>query len=171
MTIDQCFYFGKLIRLRGTDGTLVMAAEVDHPNHYHNLKAIFVDLDGRLLQMNIAQIKVEASGTIRFEHTDAQAAALLIGCSLYLPLSELPVLIGNDFYYHEIMGFTVSDESFGPIGVIEAIYDMPQHAVASINYQSKEVLIPLLKIFVKSVNRENRQLYMQLPDGLMDVYL
>ncbi|MBL7927776.1 MAG: 16S rRNA processing protein RimM [Bacteroidia bacterium] len=171
MNIDQCFYFGKLIRLRGMDGTLVMEADVDHPKHYQHLKSIYVDLDNRLLIQDIDKIQIQSPGFIKFTQTDVEAAAILVGCDLYLPLNQLPTLSGNDFYYHEIIGFTIIDKAFGTVGEIENIYDMPQHGVARVMCQDKEVLVPLLKMFVTSINRNKKQMLMQLPDGLLDVYL
>ena len=44
-----------------------------------------------------------------------------MNCEVYLPLSMLPKLTGNKFYYHEVIGFEIEDQRVGVFGKIVSI--------------------------------------------------
>ena len=92
--------------------------------------------------------------------------------NLYLPLTELPELTGIQFYDHEVVGFEVVDDNFGPVGILETIVDLPVNPLIKIkNPNGKEVLIPFVKNLVQEVDRTNRILRVNAPDGLIAIYL
>ncbi|MBL0341764.1 MAG: hypothetical protein IPP71_12985 [Bacteroidetes bacterium] len=92
-------------------------------------------------------------------------------CSVFLPLSELPTIQSNQLYLHEAPGMRVVDAVLGDLGVIDQVFDLPEQPVASILYKEKEVLFPIISVFIERVDRVNRILYVHLPEGLLDVYL
>ena len=94
----------------------------------------------------------------------------MIGCDLYLPLDLLPKLSGNNFYYHEIIGFQVIDTKYGEVGSIVSVNDRTAQALFEIINQGKEILIPIIDEFIVSIDRESKILTVQTPDGLLDLY-
>ena len=102
---------------------------------------------------------------------DVDSAASLTNYNLYLPLSNLPVLEGNKFYFHEIIDFLLIDESFGEIGKIKEILEYPNQALFQTFYKEKEVLVPVNDLFIKNVDRKKKEILLNLPEGLLDVYI
>ena len=47
---------------------------------------------------------------------------------------------------------------------------MPQQFMALLSYRGKEILIPINDAFVQDIDPEKGLLYMDLPDGLLDVF-
>ena len=108
----------------------------------------------------------------KFEEVDTEKdAESLLKHSLYLPLTLLPRLSGNKFYYHEVIGFEVFDVNYGYIGTISGINDASSQPIFEIHYQGKEILIPLHDDFLKEVNRKEKKIIVTTPDGLIDLYL
>ncbi|MBN1198153.1 MAG: 16S rRNA processing protein RimM, partial [Bacteroidales bacterium] len=103
--------------------------------------------------------------------TTADHADVFSGKELFLPLSNLPPLDGNRFYFHEIEGFQVIDEGFGELGHIESILELPQQALFQIRYQKKEILIPVVDEVIVKVDRSNRTLRIHAPEGLIELYI
>jgi len=95
----------------------------------------------------------------------------LTGNILFLPLSFLPPLGDTDFYFHELDGYTIHDAVKGNIGMITEVTDYGSSMVASTTFNQKEILIPLQKLFIKRIDRINKILYTDLPEGLVDMYL
>jgi 16S rRNA processing protein RimM len=96
----------------------------------------------------------------------------LIGCAAYLPLSELPPLKGKkQFYYHEVTGFEVVDKTKGVIGTIRSIHDNQHQPIIEIVQGEKEILIPLVDEFLEKVDRAEKKLFIDTPEGLIDLYL
>jgi 16S rRNA processing protein RimM len=100
-----------------------------------------------------------------------EMAESLIGFTLSVGKTELPVGTGKQFFVHELEGMKVEDAKLGLIGTIEAVYPSPAHPVAALNYQGTEILLPLAQHFLLSIDRPNKVLRMDLPDGLLEVYL
>ena len=85
---------------------------------------------------------------------------------------QMPELTGIQFYDHEVVGFEVVDDNFGPVGILETIVDLPVNPLIQIkNPNGKEVLIPFVKNLVQEVDRKNRILRVNAPDGLIAIYL
>ena len=94
-----------------------------------------------------------------------------MGSELYLPLSFLPELSGNKFYFHEVIGFKVVDDIHGDIGVIESINDTTSQALFEILKGDKQLLIPVNDDIITKVDREAKTIHVTTPEGLVDLYL
>ena len=94
-----------------------------------------------------------------------------MGAALLLPLSLLPKLTGNKFYYHEIIGFTLLDKVHGGIGQITAVNDTVSQALFIAKKEDKELLIPITDQIITKVDRENKTIEVTTPDGLVALYL
>jgi 16S rRNA processing protein RimM len=55
------------------------------------------------------------------------------------------------------------------IGLIEDIYDNSAHLLAKVNYQENELLIPLHNELVIDINEREKEITLQLPEGLIDL--
>ena len=168
------FFVGKIVKKFSFKGVLLIKLDTDKPEEFINMESVFVDLNGTLVPFFIEEIALHKTELLRiqFEEVyDEQTADSLIGCNLYLPLDLLPKLTGNKFYYHEIIGFTVMDQIHGNIGQITGVNDQTAQALFEINYQGKEILIPVIDEFIVSVNREEKTLHVKTPEGLLELYL
>ena len=174
MKPDSFFYLGKILKRHGNKGHLLAILDVDETENYRTLESVFVDLEHEripffiesieLLEKNKAILKlaeVKAS-----DHADAFA-----GREMYLPISMLPKLSGNKFYYHEIKGFTIVDEERGEIGTVQDVLELPHQAMFQIRYGNHEILIPISDEVIQSVDRKKKTIYIKAPEGLIDVYL
>ena len=97
-------------------------------------------------------------------------AEKLKSCPLLLPLDLLPKLKKNQFYYHEVIGFTIVDLEKGEIGVLNDIIEASQ-PILKIDAAGKEVLCPLHDDLLKAIDREHKTLTLSFPDGLLELYL
>ena len=94
-----------------------------------------------------------------------------MNCHLYLPLSALPKLEGNKFYYHEVEGFEVEDVRLGNIGTIQRINDSNAQPLFEIEKDGIEILVPLIDDFIVNLDRINKKIILNTPEGLVDLYL
>ncbi len=174
MNRDDFYYLGKIKKTSGYKGNLVFFFDVDDISYYKELEAVFVKINEELIPfaINSLQIKDNKSAFVKLEDIDSEdQAAVLTGQELYLPLSFLPPLSGNKFYYHEVIGFDVVDITNGNIGKIESFIEQAAQALFIIKYNEKEILIPVADNIIKKVDRTNRIIEIEAPDGLIDIYL
>jgi 16S rRNA processing protein RimM len=170
---DAHFYLGKVIKTHGFDGKVTAFLDTDDPEFYHDQQMVFLNMAGNLVPFFIESIKIlNNKATIVFQEVhDLEGAELLVNKEMYLPLSELPELTGNKFYFHEVIGFTVIDTAFGEIGIINEVLDYPNQAVLQIMREGKEVLIPISDEVINKVDRKTKAIEVTSPEGLLDIYL
>jgi 16S rRNA processing protein RimM len=169
------FYFlGKITKTSGYKGNLMFFFDVDDISYYADLKAVFIEMNDELVPFAIKELRIKGthSAFVTIEDIiNEEQARSLVGFDLYLPLSYLPPLSGNNFYYHEVTGFTVMDDDAGNIGIIDSIFDQSGHAIFVIHHMGKEILIPVTDEIIKKIDRKNKTIEVITPEGLLDIYL
>lgn len=177
MQIDDCFYLGYIQKSIGHKGELAFKLDVDSPSLYQNIDGVFLQknpkdtilvpyfIEKAILQHQILRVKIE-------NVNDQQLAKEFIGNSIYLPLTLLPPLSGNQFYFHEIIGYQTIDKDKGPLGPINKVLEYSTSNVFSITHETgKEVLVPISDLTIDKVDRANKTIYLNCPEGLIDLYL
>ena len=174
MQKEDCFYLGKIVKKYSFKGEVLVKLDTDEPEIFTKMESVFVEQHKNLIPFFIARSSLHKSQLLRikFEDVNSEAEAdSLMKASLYLPLEFLPKLSGNRFYYHEIIGFAVEDVSFGKVGIIKGVNDSTAQALFEIDRKGKEVLIPINDIFIKKVDRTAKKILLDVPEGLIELYL
>ena len=108
---------------------------------------------------------------IKFEGVDSEKEAKeLLKKDLFLPLDMLPKLEGNQFYYHEVTGFSVIDQFDTKIGTIKTVNDSGPQPLFVIDSNGNEILIPIHDDFIKELDRKSKRIFLDLPEGLLDIF-
>jgi 16S rRNA processing protein RimM len=174
MQKEDCFYLGKIVKKYSYKGELLAKLDTDQPDLYEDLDAVFVELGRDFLPFFVEKASLHKSDLLRikFEDVDTEDdAAQLLKCELYLPLSALPKLEGNKFYYHEVIGFTVEDTSYETVGTIVSVNDTTAQPLFEITREGIEILIPINDDIIQKVDREAKTILVETPEGLIDLYL
>jgi 16S rRNA processing protein RimM len=174
MRKEDCFYLGKVVSKYSYKGEVLVKLDTDEPEIYENMESIFVSIRGNLVPFFIDKCRLHKSALLRIdfeEVKDEEAADRILGAELYLPLSMLPKLEGDKFYYHEIIGFTMQDSVHGDIGIVTGVNDTTSQALFEVEKNGKELLVPLTDDILTKVDRKNRTLFVSTPEGLVDLYL
>lgn len=170
---DDLYYLGKILKTFGHEGELYVYLDVDEPKDYQNTESVFVALSGKPVPFFIVSftLKQKKNAIIRFADVDKEFAELMTGASIYLPMENLPKLKGKKFYYHEIRGFTINDKQKGIIGAVKEVLEYPGNPVIETEYAGKSILLPMNDKFILKIDRKNKVIYMDIPEGLIDIYL
>ncbi len=174
MRKEDCFYLGKVVSKYSYKGEVLVKLDTDEPEIYENMESIFVSIRGTLVPFFIDKCRLHKSALLRIdfeEVKDEEAADRILGAELYLPLSMLPKLEGDKFYYHEIIGFTMQDSVHGDIGIVTGVNDTTSQALLEVEKNGKELLVPLTDDILTKIDRKNRTLFVSTPEGLVDLYL
>lgn len=173
MNQDACFLLGHIVKTHGTKGQVVAFFDVDYPEDYDDLESVFLEQQGRLVPFFIDSMEPQPKGRyiIRFEDIKTmEQAENLRGTALYLPLDELPELEEDQFYFHDVIGYTVVDENHGRLGTVKEFYDLPQQQLMAMSYLDQEMLIPVMGEILLRADHEAKELHVKLPEGLLEVY-
>ncbi len=167
------FYLGKVVKVHGYEGKVSIYFDTDEPQEYIDIDMIYINISGSLVPFFINNLSLlNNKAVVSFmDIDDIDKANSLVNKELYLPISLLPELTGNKFYYHEVKNMMVIDESFGELGPISAVLEYPNQAVLQIFVDNKEVLIPISNEIIINVDRKANKIIIKAPEGLLDVYL
>ena len=174
MRKDECFYLGKIAKKFSFKGEVLAYLDTDEPELYENLESVFVECNKHLVPFFIETSSLHKNDflRVRFEDvTTEEEAEALLGNDLYLPLSMLPKLSGNKFYFHEVIGFEVEDQRLGVVGKIQSVNDSTAQPLFEVLNGAIEILIPMIDHFLVKIDRENKKVVMNLPEGLIEMYL
>ena len=174
MQKEDCFYLGKIVKKYSFKGEVLVKLDTDQPEIYNNLDAVFIELKNKLIPFFIEKCQLHKSELLRIKFEDViteEDADAIMKSELYLPLELLPKLEGKKFYFHEVIGFMIEDVNFGNVGIIKGINDTTSQALFEIDRNGIEILIPMNDQFIKKLDRTNKKILVETPEGLIDLYL
>lgn len=174
MRKEDCFYLGKIAKKFSYKGEVLIWLDTDEPELYENMESVFVEQNKHLVPFFIVTSSLHKGDFLRtrFEDIDSEEDAdSIMGNAVYLPLSSLPKLEGNKFYFHEVIGFDAEDQRLGVIGKIVSINDSSAQPLFEILKGDVEILVPMIDDFIVKIDRENKKVVLNTPEGLVDLYL
>lgn len=174
MYTSDYFYLGTIVGKFSYKGEVLIKLDTDTPEKYIEEESVFVDIRKNLIPFFIEKSQLQKTSLLRvkFEEINSETdAEELIKKDVYLPLSRLPELKNDQFYYHEVIGYTMFDKDFGEIGKLTAVNDHGAQALFIIQHQHKEVLVPINDDFITKIDKEKEEFHLQLPEGLLDLYI
>ncbi|MGB6152480.1 MAG: ribosome maturation factor RimM [Pricia sp.] len=175
MRKEDCFYLGKVVSKYSYKGEVLVKIDTDEPEIYENMESVLIAMKGgNLVPFFIDRCRLHKSLLLRidFEEVKDEAAAdRIMNHQLFLPLSMLPKLEGDKFYFHEITGFIVVDAVHGNIGTITGVNDTTSQAIFEVEKDGKELLIPITDDIFTGLDREKKIVKVSTPDGLVELYL
>src|SRR5699024_9025672 len=91
------------------------------------------------------------------------------GATLKIKKEQLTELDEHEYYYHEIIGCTMYTTAGDRLGVIESILSPGANDVWVVQSSNgKELLIPYIEDVVKKIDVDNKQVTIELMEGLID---
>jgi len=172
MQKKDCFYLGKIVKKYSFKGEVVLKLDTDEPDIYENLDTVFLDLGKNLLPFFIKKSLLQKGNQLRVQFEDIENEAdadAILKKDVYLPLNLLPELSGNQFYFHEVIGFVLEDTNFGEIGKISSINDKTAQVLFVVDKGDSEILIPMIDEFMKKIDRINKKIIIETPEGLIEM--
>lgn len=174
MRKEDCFYLGKIAKKFSFKGEVLAYLDTDEPELYENMESVFVEFNNNLVPFFIENSSLHKNDFLRIRFEDVkneEEADRLLGCGIYLPLKLLPKLTGNKFYFHEVIGFEIEDKRLGVFGIIQSVNDTTAQPLFEVLNGEVELLIPMIDTFLVKIDRANKKVIMDLPEGLIEMYL
>ena len=75
----------------------------------------------------------------------------------------------GEYHFQQLIGSEVFLKSGGLVGVVDEIVKLPGQDLLSVNKEGKEVLIPMVKQIIVSIDIKTKKIVVDPPEGLFDV--
>jgi len=163
-------------KTHGTKGELKVAIKDAKIEDFCKAFVLFLKLEGKLVPFFIEEVRFANTPLVKLEEVDSREEALdLTSKEIFLRTTDLlpeddRQLDLDRLKFEKYEGFTLIDKKKGAIGIIEKVVEYPQQEMAVIQYSGKEILIPLNDQLVLEVKEKEKQLVVELPDGLLELF-
>lgn len=170
--MNEYFKIGKLVATFGLNGQLVLQHNLGKKTSLKGLETIFIEeSNNSFLPYFITSVKIKSEKEIFIS---------LEGINLK---EEARVLIKKDVWLNEIdfkkyasasspisfLGFMIIDKG-EELGEVLEVIEQPHQVLCRIMIGGKEALIPVHENSLDKLDKKNRRLYVNLPEGLLDIY-
>lgn len=174
MNKKNCFILGKLTKPFKYSGELILWMDVDDAGLYQEIRLIWLEMRQQLVPYSIIKLKPHNDRFIvKLEGVNTEVGAKeLCGKDIYLPSEMLLELDDGTFYFHEVPGWTVVNIEGGEeLGEVLRVIDHGPYPMLEVENDGTELILPLPENFKIEVDRKNKVLKVEVPEGLVDVFI
>lgn len=171
---DKSYFLGTIRKTYGINGEVVIAFD-NNPTEEElkELESVFIEIDGQRIPFFISEFKKVNIGSaitkLELVNTLDEAKGL-VNRRIYADLPGLAPREKNEMDLSDLSGFTLFGIKEGEIGTIVEILIYPENPVMRIMKGGKEILIPINDDLIESINMEQRQIIMSIPEGLISLF-
>lgn len=167
----QFIPIGKTGRPHGLKGEMKVNVEEAYEDDFLEAETVIIELSGQPVPYFVEYIRGGGALILKIEEVDTrEAAQLLADRPLFLREADVQAVApGPAHPYLKLAGYRLHDAAAGDLGTIEEIVELPQQMMAVIIYQEQERMIPLHQDFVQQINEATRTVYVELPEGLLEL--
>jgi 16S rRNA processing protein RimM len=174
MEKTDCILIGRILKTFGYKGGYVVQIGDSFLETVLSEGSIFIETDEELVPYFIETFEEgeDELHNIKFEDVDdVDRAKEFSGSLLWFPVNSLPEALREEDALLGIKGYQVIDQKFGEIGIAEDVIDLPRQSLLRFYKGEKEILLPVNETFIQKIDRRNKQIFIDAPDGLIDTYL
>ena len=164
--------FGKITRVNGYDGSVTIKLEQSFYDNIPDLESVFIEINGKPVPFFIASSYYSGRDNLKLlldGYETYEKVSEFVGCRIFL-VSPMDGIIEQVENIIDFTGFKVLHDNGILIGSVSEIIKTPGHDLLKvITGKGKEVLIPWHDDFITSLEPENKEIFVVLPEGLSDI--
>jgi 16S rRNA processing protein RimM len=168
--MDEYITIGKVGKTHGKAGALKLRVEERYESSVLQASVLFVPVAGRPAPFFVESYLSEAPLIVKLEEIDnKEDAQPLCGQNLMLRQQDVELEEEEEADFTEMIGYTIHDEEAGEVGIIKDVIELPEQIMAVVDYEDREILIPINEYFLRSFDPDQKLIFMALPEGLLDL--
>ena len=163
---------GKIVATFGLKGEVILQHSLAKKLVLKNVEALFVEQ----VKGSYLPYFVELSKAKTMDETYVQLEGILSKEQAHRLVSKQVWLLDADFRRLagtsspiSLLGYQLFNEG-ELIGNVEEVIEQPHQVLLKITYKGNEALIPLHEETLKKIDRKKGEVYVVLPDGLLEIY-
>ncbi len=170
--MNHYFKIGKLAASYGLKGDLVLQHSLGRKTSLKGLESIFLEekKDSFLPYFaELVKIKSNNEVYIKLEGVnDRETARKLTPREVWITEEDFKKFAAKSSPI-ALLGFNIINDD-EDLGEILEVIEQPHQVLCAIVLNGKEALIPIHEASLEKVDAKNRKVYVNLPDGLLEIY-
>lgn len=166
---------GNVVATHALNGKVQVRHNLKNKNELAKLKFIFIELNNKSYIPFFVENVVGATDNtaiVQLEDVNTvEEARALIGKKIYTEQETFNKIKVNADKQLDFTGFSLFNQNNEHLGTITDLLASPAQLLAVIVINDKEVLVPIVEKMILDINLQKKILKLEIPDGLMEVYL
>jgi 16S rRNA processing protein RimM len=163
---------GRITKISGFDGAVIVRSEKILPENMTELKSVFIEIDGRPVPFLVLEMEYSGTSTLRLKFTGYESAGKMkefTGCRIFLT-TECEAADNTDDF-KRLIGYKVAVKGDEILGTIVDIIENRAQLLLVIRSHEKggEILVPLHEHFIVRIGRREKTIFMDIPEGLAEI--
>jgi 16S rRNA processing protein RimM len=171
--MEQLFNIGKLVATFGVQGQLILQHALGKKTSLKGIEVMMVEIrKGETVPFFVTEVKIKNDSEVyvRFEDIDSkEKAKKLVPRPVWFKEADFKKYVAK-LATISLLGYMIFDKKV-PLSEIVEVIEQPHQVLAKIIYQEKEMLIPVNEAFIVDIHHKNKTIELDLPEGLLDIYL
>ncbi len=163
---------GKLVATFGVKGEFVLKHSLGKKTSLKGLEAVFIEMNkDELIPYFITEVKIKSIDEVflKLEGIDMkETAQKLLQKQVWLTEEEFHKYMSKSSPI-SLLGFHIIDDG-RDLGEILEIIEQPHQVLCRIDWKGKEALIPLNEKFLLKTDKKKKKVFVELPEGLMEIF-
>jgi len=169
----EYFKIGKFVAAYGLKGELVLKHELGKKTSLKGLQTIFIEEEKESFLpwfIESTKIKNEKEVFVKLEGVASrEAATKLTQKEVWFTDADIKKFSAKSSPIN-LLGYTIVNKK-QRVGEILEIIEQPHQLLCRVEIKGKEALIPLHENFLQGINHAKRHVNVELPEGLIEIYL
>ena len=168
--MEDMLQVGVITQTHGVRGEVKVFPTTDDVNRFKKLKQVILDTGKETMPLEIQSVKFFKQFVIlKFKGIDnINDIEKYKRCSLYVTREHAVALEEDEYFIADMIGMEVCTEDGNIFGTLKDVIETGANDVYVIeNAEHGEVLVPAIKLCIRSVDIEKGQMMIHLMDGLI----
>ncbi len=171
MAYKSNILLGRITKLSGYEGAVTVKLEKIFSENIPLMESVFLEIEGRPVPFLVSYSEYSGADILKlkFEDYDSiEKVSEFTGCRVFLTTAVNTENDQEDI--QSLVGFNVVLSDGIPLGKITEIISNPGQLLLNvISTKNREILIPFHEHFIVSIDEKNRNIVMDIPEGLTDL--
>lgn len=160
----------------GVNGQIKLKIEPKFLEDVLKAAVLFIEIGGQQVPHFIDNFQEAGELVVHFEDMESrEQAAKIVSRPVFLrpadiiPVEEKEIPLENIEPHLKYLNYQIEEVELGKIGQIVRIEVFPQQDMAFVDYEGREVMIPLHPSFIVEADEQKRVLVLELPEGMLAI--
>ena len=168
--MSDFFLIAKIVSLKGKDGFVNIISHSDFPDRFYKLDKVYIDFFNDKKEFFVEKVVAQKKQiAFKFRNFDSDKdAQVLIGKDVFVDEEKAIKLPEGSYFVHDLIGSKVfrNGEEFGSL---KDVLRFPANDVyVIIDTLGEEILIPAVKDYIESFDREKKILVIKPGDEIYE---
>ena len=162
----------RIARTRGNRGEVLADLYTDFPDRFDVLEEVWLESDNGLRRRMDLEDSWEYKGrrVLKFTGVDSiSAAEEYVGCWVVIPADQAVKIPEGTYFDHDLVGCVIQDDAGNRLGVVDGVLHIAGNSQLVVKNANSEYLIPAVESICKKISIEEKQILVDLPEGLIDL--